>query len=303
MKLATEIHPHPPFDFAVILEYLRTSPSTILEEVDDVRYRRVVSVGDVLTELTLSATGTGAEPILNLELAGGDLEEHHVAVASALTRKVFDTQRDTSVLAELACRDRTLGKLITRFPGMRPIMIAEPFEALLWAVIGQQVNTSFARKNKLALIEVYGEEVELNGRSFRLFPSPERLARLAERELRPLQFSIQKESYIRGIAQAVVEGKLDFAALSMMEAKDAVEVLTHLRGVGRWTAEYMALRGLGHIDVIPAADGGLRRIIGLSYWGRRASEEEVRGLAERWRGWRGYAAFYWWLALQKGLAG
>ena len=73
-------------------------------------------------------------------------------------------------------------------------------------------------------------------------------------------------------------------------------------GVGRWTAEYLLMRGLGFPDVIPAADGGLRKVMGLAYGlGRNATEDEVREIAERWKGWRSFGAFYWWFALQQGL--
>lgn len=298
MALAAEICPHPPFDFQLILQYLCASPSTILEVVDGHSYRRILRLGEALAEVAVRPTGTMAQPRLRLEIAGPNLGESHLARAVAAIEKAFDTERDTRPLTEIARRDLVLGELIAQFPGLRPIMIPDPFEALIWAIIGQQVNTSFARKTKLALVGTYGQEVELSGRRYRLFPTPQVLARLAPGELRPLQFSRQKESYIRGIAQAVVEGKLNFQKLADLETERALEALMSLRGVGRWTAEYMLLRGLGHTDVIPAADGGLRRIIGLRYYGRTATEDEVRKLAESWRGWRGYATFYWWLALQ-----
>ena len=74
--------------------------------------------------------------------------------------------------------------------------------------------------------------------------------------------------------------------------------LTALRGVGRWTAEYVLMRGLGHEDVIPAADVGLQSAIGRAYGlERKATEREVRELAERWVPHRSHAAFAWWWSL------
>ena len=90
-----------------------------------------------------------------------------------------------------------------------------------------------------------------------------------------------------------------------MPSDEAVAELTRLRGVGRWTAEYVCLRGLGHRDAIPAADVGLKIAIGRAYGlGRQATEAEIRALAERWAGWRGHAAFCWWysLALERATA-
>ena len=86
-----------------------------------------------------------------------------------------------------------------------------------------------------------------------------------------------------------------------MTHEQAISELTKLRGLGRWTAEYLLMRGLGVQDSIPAADMGLRIAMGRAYgMGRNATEQEVRDLAENWAGWRGWAAFYWWHALQLG---
>jgi DNA-3-methyladenine glycosylase II len=75
--------------------------------------------------------------------------------------------------------------------------------------------------------------------------------------------------------------------------------MTRLRGIGRWTAEYVLMRGLGVPDSFPAADTGLRAAIGKAYGlGRSATETEARAHAERWVGWRSWAAFIWWMALQ-----
>jgi DNA-3-methyladenine glycosylase II len=73
-----------------------------------------------------------------------------------------------------------------------------------------------------------------------------------------------------------------------------LEQLQTLVGIGRWTAEYVLLRGLGHADSIPAGDVALQRAIGRAYYGRMATEAEVRTLAEPWAPWRGYAAVTWW---------
>jgi 3-methyladenine DNA glycosylase/8-oxoguanine DNA glycosylase len=60
------------------------------------------------------------------------------------------------------------------------------------------------------------------------------------------------------------------------------------------------MRGFGHRDVMPAGDGGLKQVVGREYGlGRPATEAEIRAYGERWAGWRGYAAFYWWYLLQQ----
>jgi DNA-3-methyladenine glycosylase II len=78
---------------------------------------------------------------------------------------------------------------------------------------------------------------------------------------------------------------------------EALVKLQTLVGIGRWTAEYVLLRGLGYPDSIPAGDVALQRAIGLAYYGRPATEAEVRLTALPWAPWRGYAAMCWWFSL------
>jgi DNA-3-methyladenine glycosylase II len=125
------------------------------------------------------------------------------------------------------------------------------------------------------------------------------VAALDPAELTTRQFSRSKASYVIHAARAVAEGALDLDAVGALPFDDAVAEMTRLRGIGRWTAEYVLMRGLGVPDSFPAADTGLRAAIGKAYGlGRSATETEARAHAERWVGWRSWAAFIWWMALQ-----
>jgi AraC family transcriptional regulator of adaptative response / DNA-3-methyladenine glycosylase II len=93
---------------------------------------------------------------------------------------------------------------------------------------------------------------------------------------------------IRGLAQAVVARKLEFAA----PADDTAAALTQISGVGEWTSQYVALRALGDPDAFPASDLVLRRKAGAG--NEALSESELQSRAEAWRPWRAYAATYLW---------
>ena len=237
---------------------------------------------------------------LHVEALGDGLGYPHLAAAVTLTERVFGTRADVTTLERDVGDDPIFASVAQRFRGVRPVLIADPFETIVWAIIGQQINISFAAKLKRALVERFGGRVRAGDRDYLLFPDPDTLARLDhERDLRPLQFSRQKSAYTIAVARAIADGRLDLEALRAAPPDEALARLVELKGVGLWTAEYVLLRGFGHPDSIPAADGGLRRIIGREYGlGRLATEQEVRAIAARWAGWRGYAAFYWWFTLQ-----
>ncbi len=299
---SVELRPTPPYSFRLALEYLESSPSSVLETVDVAagQYERALRIDGHDLLITLRSIGSLEAPSLELSVAGDHLSLALVDAARRRIERLFLLDIDPSPFLALAHADPPLGQLVDERLGVRPLLVAEPYEALIFAIVGQQVNVAFARRLKLALIERFGRRVELAGRELLMLPEPERIASLNPAELLEMQFSRQKASYLIGLSQAIVNGDLRLDDLGEIPFEDAITELTRHRGIGRWTAEYVLMRGLGVADSLPAADLGLRKIIGYAYGlGRNASEAEVREIAEAWTGWRGWAAFLWWLELQQ----
>ncbi len=297
-----EINPAPPFDFAAALAYLRRSSSAVLERIsDDGVYRRAVTLVGQDVLLTMKSMGSIEAPRLQLTVRGEQVSPALLNEAERLMRLIFSLDEDPAGFYRIAQAEPVFGALVQRYYGLHPVMIVAPFEALIWAIIGQQINVSFARKLKHRLVELCGGHVTIKGENYPLMPTPQAIAALDPALLAANQFSRQKTSYVIGLAQAVVSGELDFAAVGGLPHDEAIAYLTRFHGLGRWTAEYVLMRGLGERDSIPAADMGLRIAMGRVYGlGRNATELEVREIAEQWAGWRGWAAFYWWHALQLG---
>lgn len=322
-----QIWPTFPFAYNLALEYLRTSPSAIIEVVTEDTYQRAIRLNGKPVLLTVrcascvreradlrsdatKSVNEGDEVVrldrmrsalpLEVEIAGSSLDPSDRAAAESIVRLTFGTDVEIAPIRYIARADPIFGRLLHAYAGLRPVVIPDLFETLVWAIIGQQINVSFAAKCKRALVERFGSRLEMDGQVYLLFPRAEELALVGERDLAALQFSRQKIRYTLNLAREIVEGRLDLAQLWKQSPDEARQRLEGLLGIGRWTAEYVLMRGMGHRDVIPAADGGLRRIIGQAYGlGRLATETEVRDLASRWAGWRSYAAFYWWFTLQR----
>jgi DNA-3-methyladenine glycosylase II len=284
-----------------VLDYLRTSPSAVVEVIEEGAYHRAVRLLGKPAVLTVAGQGEGG---LTVQVQGDGLAQEHLDAAVALAERVFATRADVSALETDVSEDPVFAAVAARFRGLRPVLIADPFETMVWAILGQQINVRFAATLKQRLVERYGErlrvELPSGPRELLLFPRPEALTDLShDRDLRPLQFSRQKSEYTILVARAIADGRLDLDALREAPPEEALDRLMQLKGIGRWTAEYMLMRGFGHPDAIPAADGGLRRVIGREYgMGRLATEAEVREISARWTPWRSYASFYWWFTLQ-----
>ena len=300
-RVSAEITPTAPFAFDLALDYLRGSPSTVVERVEGDTYLRAVPLNGRMSVLRVSSLGDVDRPRLLVEVIGDTVEPNDLPAAVALTEKTFTTADDIMPLYRVAETDPVFARLAWSLRGLRPVLIADPFEAIVWAIIGQQINISFAARLKRALVDRFGSTFAIDGLVLPTFPSPETLAELDhERDLLPIQFSRQKSRYSIALARAVRDGDIDLNAVGRLPAEVAITALTALPGIGRWTAEYALMRAFGHRDVMPAGDGGLKQIVGREYgYGRLATEAEVRAHGEVWAGWRAYAAFYWWFLLQR----
>jgi DNA-3-methyladenine glycosylase II len=290
--------PRPPFDAGPILGYLSRSPLEPLDVVTGGRYRRAIRLDGRSVLIEVVPEGSVEMPKLTARLLGSDADPALLPLAAAEVARWWRIDHDPAALAPIAERDPILGALLARLHGARAPLMPSPLECLIWAILGQQITLAFAYKMKRALVERYGDALEHEGHTYRLFPEAARLAEADPAELRELQFSRQKSDYVRALAGLVAEDRVDWGDIAARPTDAAIAGLTALRGVGRWTAEYVLMRGLGHPDVIPAADVGLQTAIGQAYeLGRKATEVQVRALAEQWAPHRSYAAFAWWWSL------
>lgn len=185
-------------------------------------------------------------------------------------------------LLDLATRDEAVAALIYRYPGHRPPFVTDPFESLVTSVTAQQVNLTWALTTRRRLIHRYGTRYEWEGVEVWDFPRAQVLAAADPTEIRGMQFTTRKAEYVVGIAQAVTEGALD--GIDGMSTEEATRHLTAIRGVGRWTAEWLLARCLARPEVIAAGDLGVRKAVSFSY---RTSdhildESVVRDIAEPW---------------------
>lgn len=301
MKLTRTLVPRAPYDFPAAARYVAASASHVLEQVDaDLTYRRALVLGGRPVLVSVSSVGSVAHPQLKLSVSGDTVDTATMREARRFVTRVFTLDADSAPFVRLLDAQPQLRPLRATFGALRPVLLAGDYESLIWAILGQQVTTVFAAQLKRALIDRVGDALVLGGERHPLLPTPRAVATLTVEQLRELRFSRQKAGYVLGLSQAVTAGELDLFALGRLPAEAAIAALTAHRGVGRWTAECVLMRGLGRADVIPAADVGLRRWAGRALGlAGLASETQVRDLAARVPGYEAWLAFAAWDALQK----
>jgi AraC family transcriptional regulator, regulatory protein of adaptative response / DNA-3-methyladenine glycosylase II len=177
--------------------------------------------------------------------------------------------------------------------GLRIPCTPQPWEALGWAIIGQQISLQVAVTLRRGLISALGLE---HPSGLKAFPSAETVAKVDVEFLRGLKFSKSKAEYIIGAAQAVVSGAAPLMQLRELSAHHAARMLGAIRGIGPWTVQYVFLRGAGFADCLPAGDAGLARGL-AAFSSERPDEAGVKQALDRFAPFRSLAACHVWASL------
>ncbi len=204
-------------------------------------------------------------------------------------RRVFDLAADPLAIASHLVHDPALAPLLKARPGLRVPGAWDGFELAVRAVLGQQITVVAARRLAGRLVAAYGAPLaEPAGELTHVFPRPEPLA---SADLTTLGMPRARATALSAVAAALIADPDLFGARRSLE--EAIEKLRTIRGIGNWTANYIALRQLREPDAFPAADIGLIRAM-AGEMGHRPSAEELSRRAEIWRPWRAYAAQHLW---------
>jgi 3-methyladenine DNA glycosylase/8-oxoguanine DNA glycosylase/AraC-like DNA-binding protein len=218
-----------------------------------------------------------------------------VAAHAQLLRRLGLTGDPRPFEAAVAGRP-DLAALVDGRRGLRIPLTAEPFECLLWAICGQQVNLAFARAMLGRLVERAGSPV---GAGLAAPPRPAAVAALTPAELARQQFSRQKIDYLLGAARRLAAGDLDLAGLAAGSATRAQETLAAVRGLGPWSVGYVMMRGLGFGDCVPLGDSGLTRALQrFFHLDRRPDAVLTRELMLPFSPHRSLATFHLWQTLE-----
>lgn len=210
----------------------------------------------------------------------------------------FDLEANLHLFYETAQTDEVLASLCQRFYGLRMIGMPDLFESLIWSIIGQQINLNFAYALKERLVHNFGQKIVYADESFYALPTPEKLANLNLEDFQPLQFSRSKAQYILNVSKEFAEGNLSQETLKKLPFEEVKEKLVKIKGIGNWTANYSMMKSLKNYDAFPVEDVGLHNAVKTQYGlTAKPTIQELNQMAENWKGWRGYATFYFWHSL------
>lgn len=278
-----------PYDFERVLERHSLDP---LNTVD--REQRSIKVPIMLdhTKNVVEVTATGSVQSPAFLLTGKNTAEKAELINR--TAEIFQWNIPLKPIND-HFEQTDLNEIFTEHFGTPLVLDFDPFSALLKSIIHQQLNLKFAFTLTERFVKTYGEHVD--GAWF--YPDAEKIATLSVAELRELQFSGRKAEYVIGIAQAVMDGTLDFAALKQESEEVVFQKLIKLRGVGPWTIQNFLLFGLGRQNLFPTADIGIQNALKKLYkLEQKPSLEEMERFKQGWEPYLSYASLYLWRSIE-----
>jgi AraC family transcriptional regulator of adaptative response / DNA-3-methyladenine glycosylase II len=239
----------PPYDWTGILNFLRPRAIAGVEIVEDFYEREGVRVTN-------------------------DPANHALTVNAEAdrVRKMFDVDADIVAIEKTFRKDKTLGPLIRKHPGIRVPGTWDPFEMAIRAMVGQQISVAGATTLMARIASRHGV-------------TPTSLMRARTNPGMPQA----RWDAIRGLARAVARGEMTFERGATLE--ESIAHLTALPGIGPWTAHYIAMRALREPDAFPHSDLGVRKAAGM------ISDRELLARADAWRPFRAYATMLLWRSL------
>jgi DNA-3-methyladenine glycosylase II len=294
------IRPNPPFRLDFTVWALRRRARNAIDRWDGTTYRRVVLIGGRATELAIRQSGSSSAPRIHIT-ATPSLEtaadRRHVR---SLVDRLLGLHVDLAGWYRVSRRDRRLAELADRFRGLKPPRFPTVFEALVNGFACQQLSLEVGLElvNRLAVVS----DVRFGSGASApcAFPAPSDVAARPPARLRAIGFSRQKVRALLALARGVASGAIDLDALARESDSRVQATLLGLQGVGRWTAEYVSLRGLGRLHVFPGDDVGAQK--SLARWLGRPASLDYRGVVTAVQRWQPYAGMLYFHLLLDGLS-
>ena len=281
----------PPYHWQGMLDFLAPRATPGVEVVEGDTYRRSFSLqgsggkgsdgkgGDGYFEVSLDE----ARDALRVRIQFGDPQSLFFIIERI--RAMFDLSADWATIVQSLRADPVLEGRVKADPGLRVPGCWNGFELATRAILGQQITVKGATALAGRMAHRFGKPFFGASGLTHLFPPPEVLA---DARLGKIGLTGARAETIQALARAVCDGKINFEGV--VDSDAFLNRLCEIPGIGKWTAQYVAMRALGEPDAFPSTDLGLLRAMNLALGSSRQLERH----AEAWRPWRAYAAMYLW---------
>ena len=293
MRHLITLHPQPPYDFTLLLNFLTRFAHPTLNVVRDGWLWRVAQTKNGRALLRVTGSGSSDQPQLDVAVAAssGLVDD---AEAAVMIQRVLPMTRDWRGFYARAADDAVLWQVVAPLVGLPEVRSASVFEALMETIIEQQISWVTAQKAQRWLVEWAGNHLTYAGRTYYAFPTPAQIAAATVDDLKPLKITFKRMALMIDLAGQVASGQLDLEGLREVTPAAAYQRLVAIKGIGHWTAVVTLERAFGHADWVAHNDVVLQAATNRYFLGGsgRIPPEQVTDTFARYGDHAGLAARY-----------
>lgn len=269
----------PPFDWNGMLAFLAARATPGVEVVANGSYRRSISLNGEYGYFEASLDEENYSLAVRVQFP----DPAALFFITERIRAMFDLNADWETIVRILRTDQALAKHIEADPGLRIPGAWNGFELATRAILGQQISVQGATTLAGRMVRAFGQPFPAASNLTHIFPPPQIVAGA---NIRSIGLPAARADTIRALARAVCDGQIRFERV--LDTGAFLNRLCEIPGIGKWTAQYVAMRALGETDAFPSGDLGLLRALNLK------NSRDLERRAEAWRPWRAYATMYLW---------
>jgi DNA-3-methyladenine glycosylase II len=262
--LTFSLSPLAPFRLDLTALALRRRPINMIDVWNGETYSRILSLDDIPLLIEVRQSGGNRSPRLRVQARAQQMPSDARGRITRQLELLLGLRINLRPFYRRAKSDPRLSKLTMRFMGLKPPRFPSVFEGIANGIACQQLSLHVGLMLLNRLTEKAGLPFETPAGTRYAFPRPQDVAECPMRTLCRLGFSTNKAKALRQLSKDVVRGHFDSEGLAQLGNEQAMERLLTVRGIGRWTGEYVLLRGIGRTDIFPADDVGARN--NLAKW-------------------------------------
>lgn len=281
--------PVQPFRMDLTVWALRRRKENSYDALDNGVYKRILVIHGKPVLIQIKQIAPTLCPKLEVTLK--ECKSDDCSIALQIIERTLGVKRNLAAFYRQIAKDENLGSLFKSFEGLKPPRFPSLYEAIVNGICCQQLSLTVGIILLSRLSQKYGQSIENEAQ--KAFPEPDSLAKSSIQELRQLGLSRQKARALIALSEQFLTKPVGFEDLEKLDNESVVERLTGYLGVGRWTAEYVLLRGLGRLESFPGDDKGagknLKERLGIT---RPLSYHEVKSIVSRWHPFEGFVYFH-----------
>lgn len=283
----------PPFDFAKSLRFIAGfGPMAGEQRITAQALTRAVIISEQAIGFQVTARSGSEMPQLHYTLHSAQPIDAAIQQAAEDRISFFlSLNDDLRPLYALAAQDTVFAPIVQQLHGYHQVKFLTPFENAAWAILTQRNTMAIARTLKARLTERYGATVTLDGLDYPAFPTAIAIAQADPGELYDMLPNLRRAEYLQAVAQSF--GAADEAWLRHGPIAEVEAWLHNINGIGRWSAGFILLRGLGRTELFPPDEKKLAAAVAKHYnAGQPLPERAIRAIAAQYGEYQGYWAHY-----------